>query len=335
MSLGPLIIGIESTALTTGDRKRLQHPAVGGVILFGRNVDSAQQLTKLCSEIHAIKSPRLLITIDQEGGRVQRMRDGFTGFMPPRAIGRYYDQKPQRAIRIAETMGILLASELVMVGVDLTFAPVLDLDYHQNDVIGDRAWHATPEGAAVLAGAFCRGMRQVGLCSVGKHFPGHGFVGGDTHTDQIVDDRLIPQLKQDFMTFAAHKGIGLDAMMLSHIVYPAVDILPASLSIKWINICRQQIQFYGPLFTDDMGMEAAKSMGEPQQLTQRALNAGMDFVLFCNDMAVIDKVLISLTWYPDKVTQIAKLYPVVQEVERQYRLAKQRYQTIRSELCLP
>ena len=306
---GPLIIGIEGLRLTPDDLRRLEHPWVGGVILFRRNFQDKAQLQALTCAIHAVKSPSLLITVDQEGGRVQRFREGFTVFKPPRTIGALYDHNQTHALKLAKVMGTLLALELIEVGVDLTYAPVLDLDYQHNDVIGDRAWHAQYQASIALAASFVEGMHQAGLASVGKHFPGHGFVKGDTHVSQVVDDRSFEVLLGDIKPFAAHRTIKLDAMMLSHIVYPCYDSKPASLSAKWVDFCRRDLQFRGPLFTDDLGMAATATRQGGKDLIQAALAAGLDFMLLCNEFTVIDEVLSSLKGGLDRRWALSRLRP--------------------------
>jgi len=310
MSLGPLIIGVEGLALSQRDCQRLQHPLVGGVILFRRNYQSIDQLKALTAQIHALRDPQLIIMADQEGGRVQRFRDGFATYPSLRQLGKYFDRTPRQALRVSHWMGELLCLELLSCGVDVTLAPVLDLDYHHNQVIGDRAFHANPDTVIKLAQEFCQGMRATGFKPVGKHCPGHGYVAGDTHTDRVADTRCLKELYQDWIPFMAHEIIGLSGLMLSHIMYCCVDERPAGFSAVWIEWCRQVLQFRGVLISDDLGMTAAQT-NKPDKVVQMALNVGVDLLLLCNDFTVIDQLLQTMPslCYVDKTTCITQLKP--------------------------
>lgn len=310
MSLGPLIIGVEGLALSRRDRWRLQHPLVGGVILFSRNYKSIDQLKKLTEHIHTLRDPSLIIMVDQEGGRVQRFRDGFVSYPPLRQLGQYFDRLAFQAQRISAWMGELLCLELCCCGIDVNLAPVLDLDYQHNQVIGNRAFHANPDALVRLAQAFCQGMHAAGFKPVGKHCPGHGYVAGDTHTDRVVDGRCPEDMQQDWIPFMAHDVIGLSGLMLSHIIYHCIDEQPAGFSYSWVEWCRQILQFRGVLMSDDLGMAAAQT-GKPQSVVQRALNVGLDLLLMGNEFAVIDQVLKTLPdlCYADKTVSIARLRP--------------------------
>ena len=310
MSLGPLIIGVEGTTLSSRDCQRLQHPLVGGVILFRRNYLSVDQLRKLTEQIHALRDPALLIMVDQEGGRVQRFREGFTPYQPLRHLGRYFNRAPQQALRVSAWMGELLSLELLSCGVDVTLAPVLDLDYQHNQVIGDRAFHADPHSVVQLAQAFCQGMQATGFKPVGKHCPGHGYVAGDTHIEKVTDARCLADMQQDWIPFMMHERIGLSGMMLSHVIYQCVDSHPAGFSYIWTEWCRQVLKFRGVLISDDLGMVAART-DRPEYIVQRALNVGLDLLLMCNDFEAIDQVLkaMPILCYADKSSSIAQLRP--------------------------
>ena len=225
---GPVMLDIAGTELTAEDRERLLHPSVGGIILFARNYASLRQLAALTGAILALRDAPLLIAVDHEGGRVQRFRDGFTEIPPMRTLGQRWDHDAPGATDEAERRGRTIASELAAQGVDFSFTPVLDLDHGQSWVIGDRAFHRNPVAVAELAGALCRGLRAGGMAAVGKHFPGHGFVTADSHTETPVDDRALALLENDdLLPFRALIGDGLEGIMPGHVVYPAIDPRPA------------------------------------------------------------------------------------------------------------
>jgi len=304
MSLGSVMIGIEGLSLTDQDRKRLLHPLVAGVILFARNFESPEQLQALTSEIHALRHPKLLIGVDHEGGRVQRFKQGFTHLPPARTLGQKFDENAKHGLILAEQMGWLLATELLSVGVDFSFTPVLDLDYGCSSVIGDRALHADPQVVAKLGFALMKGMRQAGMPAVSKHFPGHGYIQADTHFEVAVDQRPFEQLwqwdLQPFLTFFENGG---EAVMPAHVVYPQVDDLPADFSPRWLQqILRQRCHFDGCIVSDDLGMAAAKTIGSASERTLRALQAGCDLVLLCNEFEEIDQALQEVNFHADPLS---------------------------------
>jgi beta-N-acetylhexosaminidase len=235
MSLGPLMIDIAGTELTSEDIKVLSHPLVGSVILFTRNYRDIAQLTALTAAIRAQRSPQLLIAVDHEGGRVQRFREGFTRLPPARLLGRRYDQDRREALNLAQSVGWLMAGELRAVGVDFSFAPCVDLDYGVSEIIGDRAFHKDPDVVAALGIAYMAGMREAGMAAVAKHFPGHGAVIADSHVALPVDRRKYADLEPDIRPYRPLIDNNLAAVMGAHVVFPAVDALPASLSQRWIT----------------------------------------------------------------------------------------------------
>jgi len=298
MSLGPVMLDLLGTQLTPQEEEKLHHPLVGGVILFARNYESTSQLAALTAAIHAVRSPSLLIAVDHEGGRVQRFRVGFTKIPPMRDLGKIWDINPRRARHLAQQAGYVLAAELRGCGVDFSFTPVLDMDYGKSSVIGDRAFHADPQAIAELAHSLLLGLKQGGMHSVGKHFPGHGFVSADSHLDIPVDDRAFVDIElADIIPFEQMIHYGLTAVMPAHVIYPKVDSQPAGFSPIWLKkILRDQLGFTGCIFSDDLSMQGAAVAGGIVQRAEAALNAGCDMVLVCNDPESVDELLQNLHW---------------------------------------
>jgi beta-N-acetylhexosaminidase len=292
------MLDVAGTQLTAEDEARLRHPLVGGVILFRRNYESIAQLSALTAAIRALRSTPLLIAVDHEGGRVQRFRDGFTRIPPMRELGKIWDRHPQRARHLAHQAGYVLASELRGCGVDFSFTPVLDVDYGNSGVIGDRAFHSDPQAIAELAHHLLLGMRQGGMHTVGKHFPGHGHVAADSHLASPVDERKFVDIELcDLVPFRQMIGFGLTAVMPAHVIYPAVDHRPAGFSPVWLKeILRGQLGFEGCIFSDDLSMEGASVTGNIVQRASAALNAGCDMVLVCNKPESADELLHGLHW---------------------------------------
>jgi len=282
--LGPVMLDIAGLALAPDERELLAHPLVGGVILFARNFASPDQLRELSLAIHAVRSPPVLIAVDQEGGRVQRFLDGFTRLPPMRSLGRVYDRDPALAENLAGAVGVTLAAELAAHGVDFSFAPVLDIDFGSSSVIGDRAFHAEPAAVARLARALAAGMRRVGMGAVGKHFPGHGYVRADSHHEVPVDDRDLAAIEADDLApYRALIGAGLAGVMPAHVIYPRIDAYPAGFSRVWLQeILRRRLGFDGLVFSDDLSMEAASVAGGTVERGRAALDAGCDMILVCN-----------------------------------------------------
>lgn len=298
MSLGPVMLDVVGTELTPDDIKRLQHPLVGGVILFARNFESCEQLKALTASIHAVRQPPLLIAVDHEGGRVQRFRDGFTQIPPMRAFGKLWDTDRKQAKALATEAGFVLAAELRAHGVDFSFTPILDMDYGDSLVIGDRAFHLDPRAINELAFSLMQGLKQGGMAAVGKHFPGHGFVVADSHVSIPVDDREFDQIAQnDMQPFRQMIDEGLPAIMPAHVIYPKVDDKPAGFSEKWLQkVLRERLAFNGVIFSDDLSMEGATVGGDVTTRSLAALNAGCDMILLCNRPDLADELLAKLTW---------------------------------------
>jgi beta-N-acetylhexosaminidase len=298
MGLGPVMLDVLGKTLTPEDEARLNHPLVGGVILFSRNYESPGQLAELTAAIHALRTPPLLIAVDHEGGRVQRFRNGFTKIPPMRELGRIWDMHPQRARHLAQQAGYVLAAELRACGVDFSFTPVLDVDYGQSSVIGDRSFHSDPQAIAELAHSLLLGLRQGGMPTVGKHFPGHGYVEADSHLEIPVDGRDFVDIEMgDLVPFRRMVDYGLTAVMPAHVIYPKVDNRPAGYSPVWLkHVLRGQLGFEGCIFSDDLSMEGATVAGGIVQRAEAALNAGCDMVLVCNKPESADELLQGLQW---------------------------------------
>lgn len=290
---GPLMIDIAGTALTELDRQRLCHPLVGGIILFSRNFASREQLTALTAEIHALRQPPLLIAVDHEGGRVQRFRDGFTRLPAMRSLGGLYDRDPVAALAAARDVGFVLAAELRACGVDYSFTPVLDLDYGPSRVIGDRAFHRDPDVVSALASALGEGLKQAGMGTCGKHYPGHGYVIPDSHVELPVDQRPLAAMQDDLLPY---RKLPLDAVMAAHVIYECIDCNTSVFSNKWIDYLRNDIKFDGVVFTDDLSMAGAGVVGDMLARVQAAWGAGCDMLLVCNSPESVALVLDN--WQP-------------------------------------
>ncbi len=293
MTLGPLMVDLVGTTLSDVERDVLQHPLVGGVILFSRNYESPEQITELTANIRALREPHLLIAVDHEGGRVQRFREGFTRLPPIGALGQHYMQHPKQTLERAEKTGWLMAAELRAVGVDFSFAPVLDLDYGVSDIIGDRAFHRDPEAVASMAYAYIQGMKRAKMSAVGKHFPGHGAVEVDSHLGLPVDTRHFEDMLQaDILPFSRLCQTELAGIMPAHIVYEQSDSLPAGFSPFWIKeILRDRLGFQGAVLSDDLSMEGAAVIGDSLARAEAALDAGCDMVLVCNKPESVEQVI--------------------------------------------
>lgn len=305
MTLGPVMLDIDGPELDAEDREVLRHPAVGGVILFSRNFVDPEQLGRLAADIHAVRRPSLIVAVDQEGGRVQRCREGFTALPPVHSVGRLYELAPQEARTIAQSCGWIMAAELRAAQVDISFAPVLDLDRGVSEVIGDRSFHRSPEIVANLAARFCSGMRSAGMVATGKHFPGHGAVIADSHKSLPVDSRTYADIAEDMLPYERLIPSHLEAVMPAHVVYSQLDEKPAGFSSWWLNSeLRTRLGFQGVIFSDDLSMEAAAIAGGPSDRARMALEAGCDMVLVCNDRKAAAEVLESLDGYSNPASQV-------------------------------
>jgi len=290
-SLGPVMLDVVGTTLSSDDIRRIQHPLTGGVILFTRNYQSRAQVTDLCAAIHDTR-PGILIAVDHEGGRVQRFRtDGFTRLPAMRSLGQLWDRDVLQSCKAATALGYVLAAELRACGVDLSFTPVLDLDYGPSEVIGDRAFHRDPRVVTMLAKSVNHGLLQAGMANCGKHFPGHGFVAADSHIAIPVDERDPKDILKEDAAPYGWLGMSLSAVMPAHVIYPFFDSQPAGFSRKWLSLLRGELGFEGVIFSDDLSMEGASVAGHVVQGAHAALKAGCDMVLVCNSPDKADQLL--------------------------------------------
>jgi beta-N-acetylhexosaminidase len=286
------MVDIAGTELSAEDVRVLAHPMVGSVLLFTRNYTNPQQLAALTAAIRALRTPHLLIAVDHEGGRVQRFREGFTRLPAARLLGRRFDEDRRDALSLAQSVGWLMASELRAVGVDFSFAPCIDLDYGVSEIIGDRAFHSDPDTVAALAVATMSGMRETGMAAIAKHFPGHGAVVADSHTALPVDRREFVDLEADIRPYRPLIDNNLPGIMAAHVVFPALDALPASLSKRWITgVLRGEIGFHGCVFADDLTMAGAAAFGDVMARVDLGLAAGCDVLPICNDRHSVELVL--------------------------------------------
>mgnify|MGYP000306522776 CR=1 FL=1 len=304
-AIGQLMLDVEGKQLTQEDTDLIKQPAVGGVILFGRNVESPDQVRELTDSIRAIK-PNILIAVDQEGGRVARLRSGFSPLPAMGKLGEMFDSDPINALELAYSTGYLMASEVLAVGIDFSFAPVLDL-HGVSRVIGDRAFHVHPVGITALSAELMRGMKSAGMATTGKHFPGHGSVAPDSHVDDATDERSYEEIRQyDMQPFLRNKLL-LDALMPAHVVFNKIDDKPAGFSRIWLqDIIRQKMGFNGVLFSDDLSMKAAHVAGDAGDRIAAALTAGCDMGLVCNDRVAAVSALERLQQQPQLLNKTSQ-----------------------------
>ncbi len=314
--LGPLMADVAGLELTAEDREVLRHPLVGGVILFTRNYHNNAQLRALTAGLDALhkgRGPRRLVAVDHEGGRVQRFRDGFTRIPAMGWIGQLYAENRDKGLQWARAQALILGNELSAHGIDLCFAPVLDLDHGVSAVIGDRAFARAPADVIALAKGFCAGLASAGMAATGKHFPGHGAVAADSHLELPVDPRPLREIERtDLKPFAALVKAGVPSLMMAHVRYTAVDEAPASLSRKWIHgYLRRKLGFRGAVFCDDLSMGGAAVIGSYADRARLALAAGCDMLPVCNNrpaLAGLLKELRDVTPDPASSRRLAALY---------------------------
>ncbi len=284
MTLGPVMVDVAGLTLTDDEADFLREPLVGGVILFSRNYQSPAQLRELTLAIRKLRQPELLIAVDHEGGRVQRFREGFTSIPPMRQVGELHERDSALGVALARAVGVIIGTELLAHGVDFSFTPVLDVDYGVSDVIGNRAFSKDPHVISTLAGSVCDGLAISGSASVGKHFPGHGFVSADSHVEIPRDDREYEAIEQaDLEPYRRLGAAQLGGVMPAHVIYSRIDDQPAGFSRFWLlDVLRERMAFQGLIFSDDLSMEGATVAGDIVDRGLAALGAGCDMVLVCN-----------------------------------------------------
>jgi len=297
--LGPVMLDVAGTVLTVEERQTLRHPLVGGVILFARNYADPVQLAALTAEIKALRAPALLVTVDHEGGRVQRFREGFTRLPAMGRLGALWNGDRDAALQAARRTGFVLAAELLAHGVDLSYTPVLDLDYGCSRVIGDRGFHRDPAAVAALAGALVDGLAEAGMGSVGKHFPGHGYAEADSHLEIPVDERPFQTIwEADMRPYRQGLAQRLAGIMPAHVIYRNVDERPAGFSPFWLQeVLRGRLGFQGVIFSDDLTMEGATVAGDIVARAAAAHGAGCDMLLVCNRPDLAGELL--ARWQPE------------------------------------
>ncbi len=329
------MLDIDGLSLTPADRELLREPAVGGVILFTRNYDSPVQLGELVADIRAVRSPPLIVAVDHEGGRVQRFREGFSTIPPMRRIGREFNGNAEAGQTLARQAGWLIASELRAADIDLCFAPCVDLDWGVSEIIGNRSFHRQPEVVGELAAAFARGLRSAGMAAIAKHFPGHGAVVADSHLKLPVDRREYSDVLDDMRPYDRLVGNGLIAgVMTAHVIYRGLDEMPASFSAYWIQQeLRSRLGFDGAVFCDDLSMKATRDYGSISTRANRALKAGCDMVLVCNDRPAAQKTVADLRDYsnPLSLVRLVRLHGTGQ-VLRDELLESEAWQNASAEL---
>ena len=330
------MLDVKGPALTADDVRRLSHPMTGGVILFARHFENRRQLIALTDAIRDVRDD-LLIAVDHEGGRVQRFRtDGFTVLPAMRRLGELWDRDVLLATKVATATGYVLAAELRACGVDMSFTPVLDLDYGRSAVIGDRAFHRDPRVVTLLAKSLNHGLALAGMSNCGKHFPGHGFVDADSHVALPVDERELDAiLSEDVMPYD-WLGLALSSVIPAHVIYSKIDDKPAGFSRIWLQeILRGKLRFTGAIFSDDLSMEAARAGGTLTQAAQAALEAGCDMVLVCNQPEAAETVLKELAYVPSKesVRRLKQLRPRGKALSWRKLIAQSAYQEAKTLLA--
>lgn len=299
------MISLRGTELEKDEREWLESPLLGGVILFARNFVSVEQLQKLTAEIHGVRSPSLLVAVDQEGGRVQRFGDPFSDLPPMRTLGHLHDRDGLAARRAARAFGWIMAAELLSVGVDLSFAPVVDLDLGLAEVIGDRALHSKGAVVARLAAEYVTGAREAGMAATAKHFPTHAGVRADSHLEPAVDKRDYDELDDDLLPYRRLIAEGLHSIMVAHVAFTALDPRPASFSSWWIEKqLREVLEFSGAVISDDISMAGTYGYGDPADRVRASLEAGCDLVLLCNSPDDVPPVIEALDGYVDPAAEL-------------------------------
>ena len=292
MNLGRLIIDIGSGELTQNDIDILQHPYIGGVILFARNFISIEQVSFLIASIKELRSPSLIVYLDHEGGRVQRFKDGLTVLPSVDTLGIKYNENPHEAIELSKDLGWLMGFELSHLGVDVNTMPVLDIDYKRSNVMSKRSFAEDPSIVSQLAAAFLEGVKTTDMRSICKHYPGHGYAKADSHLELPDDKRDFKTIfNNDLLPYKQAIEFGVEGIMTSHVRYNNIDILPPTISRKWLQILRNDLRYKGLIFSDDMSMKALNEFGSIEDNLLKSINAGCDCIFICNDRGAVMKIL--------------------------------------------
>ena len=295
MTLGPIIVSIEGKKLSENDRCTLQHDLIGGVILFSENYENREQLLELVRSIKKLKSPELIVCVDQEGGPVQRFRRGFYKLPSFNELGKIYDRSKEEGLRASYLAAQINALELMDVGIDFSFSPVIDIDHGLSDIIGDRSFHSIPEIVTELSDSYINGLKSIGMKAVVKHFPGHGGVMLDSHIDKPIDERFLDDLDNDLMPFQSLFKKDVSAIMTAHICFPNIDSSMVTFSEYWLSdLLRQKFQFQGLVFSDDLSMGATEEIGLMEERINLALSSGCDVVICCHVKEQMNLIIESL-----------------------------------------
>jgi len=295
MTLGPIIVSIEGKKLSEDDRNTLRHDLIGGVILFSENYKNREQLMELVRSIKTVKSPELIVCVDQEGGRVQRFRQGFYKLPSFNELGSIYNQTKEEGLRASFLAAQVTALELMDVGIDFSFSPVIDIDHGLSDIIGDRSFHSNPEIVAELSNSYINGLKSIGMKAVVKHFPGHGGVTLDSHIVKPIDERSLDDLGNDLIPFQSLFNKDVSAIMTAHICFPSIDTSMVTFSEYWLNdLLRQKFQFQGLVFSDDLSMAATEEVGLMGERINLALSSGCDVVICCHMKDQMDLIIESV-----------------------------------------
>ena len=307
MSLGPIFVSVKGKKLSSEDKKILSHDLVGGVVLFTRNYENKDQLRSLIKSIKLLKSPNLLVSTDQEGGRVQRFINGFYPMPSMRSLGILYDQSNEDGMQATSIAAEILGLELLEVGVDFSFVPVLDIDHGVSEVIGSRSFHSNPQVVNCLGEHFYKGMQKSGMKCVAKHFPGHGGVSGDSHQKTPIDNRTMKTIINDLLPYKTLIKKGLSGVMTAHVRYPLVDNQIATFSHYWLKeYLRNQLHFNGIIFSDDLMMKGTNFIASTPKKALLSLTAGCDFILVCNSPETVRECLSELHFSKDQFVNLER-----------------------------
>ena len=310
MKLGNLIIDIDGIELSDEDIEILHHPYIGGVILFARNFSSVDQIVSLIKNIKSIRSPSLVTYVDQEGGNVQRFKDGLTLLPPLNLLGNKYMSDPFETIKLSEELGWLIGYELRHLGIDVNTAPVLDIDYGRSNVMSTRCFSTNPNNVTLLSEAFIVGAKKSGISSICKHYPGHGYAKTDSHVELPVDSRDLEDIyKKDLMPYKKAIDLNIEGIMTSHVLYKNIDQYPPTISGKWLQILRNDLRYKGLIYSDDLSMLALNEFGEMKDNVLKSLDSGCNCIFICNDRDkvthILDNLILDIT--EEESNEIMKL----------------------------